>query len=173
MLNHLFRWSSFWSWRVCKQAKLSHLGHRKPAPHTLKSPRTQNESLSGADFGPEAQLGHFFSKMSKEIPLQSMAIVIGGYWQHLVSTGRSYVPHSRSYTRCFATCFWRSHYQPFVHLGAAIWHRWTIICGVPSKISVRPTSQRQLTLKRTIFVKPLVKYSWTQSIMCLKTASIV
>ena len=27
--NHLFRWSSFWSWRVCKQAKLSPLGHRK------------------------------------------------------------------------------------------------------------------------------------------------
>ena len=25
------RWSSFWSWRVCKQTKLSHLGHRKPA----------------------------------------------------------------------------------------------------------------------------------------------
>ena len=24
-------WSSFWSWRVCKQAKLSHLGHREPA----------------------------------------------------------------------------------------------------------------------------------------------
>ena len=29
--NHLLRWSSFWSWLVCKQAKLSHLGHRKPA----------------------------------------------------------------------------------------------------------------------------------------------
>ena len=29
--NHLFRWSSFWSWRVCKQAKLSHLGHKKNA----------------------------------------------------------------------------------------------------------------------------------------------
>ena len=30
--NHLFRWSSFWSWQVySKQAKLSHLGHRKPA----------------------------------------------------------------------------------------------------------------------------------------------
>ena len=28
--NYLFRWSLFWSWRVCKQAKLSHLGHRKP-----------------------------------------------------------------------------------------------------------------------------------------------
>ena len=29
---------------------------------------------------------------------------------------------------------------------AAIWHRWTILCGVPSKLSVTPTSQRQLTL---------------------------
>ena len=35
-----------------------------------------------------------------------------GYWQHLVSTGRRYVPHSRSYTRCFVPCFWRSHYRP-------------------------------------------------------------
>ena len=56
----------------------------------------------------------------------------------------------------------------FGHLGAAIWHRWTIICVMLSKISVTPTSQRQLTLKKTIFVKPFVKYSCTQSIMCLK-----
>ena len=28
--KHLKR-SSFWSWRLCKQAKFSHLGHRKPA----------------------------------------------------------------------------------------------------------------------------------------------
>ena len=35
-----------------------------------------------------------------------------GYWQHLVSTERRYVPHSRSYIRCFAPCFWTSHYQP-------------------------------------------------------------
>ena len=28
---HHLRWSSFWSWRVCKQVKLSHLGHRKHA----------------------------------------------------------------------------------------------------------------------------------------------
>ena len=32
------------------------------------------------------------------------------------------------------------------HLGAAIWQLWSIICMVPSKISVTPTSQRQLTL---------------------------
>ena len=34
----------------------------------------------------------------------------------------------------------------FGHLGAEIRYRWTIIYGVPSKISVTPTSQRQLTL---------------------------
>ena len=63
--------------------------------------------------------------MSKNRPLQSMAIVIGpcwtifcsqnrrgGYWQHLVSRERRYVPHSLSYSRCFASCFWRSHFQP-------------------------------------------------------------
>ena len=64
---------------------------------------------------------HFSSKMNKEKPLQSIAIVIepcwtnfcsGGYWQHLISTGRRYVPHSPIYTRCFAICFWRSYYPP-------------------------------------------------------------
>ena len=74
--NHLFRWSSFWSWRVCKQTKLSHLSHKKP------------ERI-------------FVHKNWR-----------GGYWQHLVSTGWCYVPHSRSYTQCFVPCFWRSHYQP-------------------------------------------------------------
>ena len=34
----------------------------------------------------------------------------------------------------------------FSLLGAAIWHRWTIICGVPSKISVTPTIQRHMML---------------------------
>ena len=129
--DHLFRWSSFWSWRVCKQAKLWHLGHRKAdaskTSHCLvwswnqlaiqcffaslsgpaidlqkmliwqkksffqmklililankkncrvwgieRSRRTQYDSLFGMDFGQEAQLGHFSSKMSKEWPLHSM-----------------------------------------------------------------------------------------------------
>ena len=39
-------------------------------------------------------------------------ILWGRYWQHLVSIGWRYMPHSRSYTRCFAPCFWISHYQP-------------------------------------------------------------
>ena len=29
----------------------------------------------------------------------------GGYWQHLVSIRRRYVPHSRSYTRCLSPVF--------------------------------------------------------------------
>ena len=58
----------------------------------------------------------------------------------------------------------------FGHLGVAIWHRWTIICGDAVKgMCYAPTSQRQLT----IFVKPLVKYSCTQYIMCLKIGPIV
>ena len=74
-----------------------------------------------------------------------------GYWQHLVSTERRYVPHSRSYTRWFAPRFWRSHYQPqsWYRLATSkLWFDtvWSIICGVPSKISVTPKSQRQLTL---------------------------
>ena len=35
----------------------------------------------------------------------------GRYWQHFVSTRLRYLPHSRSYTQCFAPCFWRLHYQ--------------------------------------------------------------
>ena len=68
----------------------------------------------------------------------------GRCWQHLVSTGRRYVPHSRSYTRCFTPA--AAELMSLGHLGAAIWHRWTIICGMPSNISFTPTNQRQLTL---------------------------
>ena len=69
-------------------------------------------------------IDHFSSKMSKE----SIAILIGPRWTNFcsqklkrrilttflqdISIGRHYVPHSRSYTRWFAPCFWRSPYQP-------------------------------------------------------------
>ena len=40
----IIRWSLFWSWRVCKQANLSHLGHRKSARIHWKAdtPKTSN-----------------------------------------------------------------------------------------------------------------------------------
>ena len=50
----------------------------------------------------------------------------GGYWQHLVSTGRHYVPHSQSYTWCFRPVF--EELMLFGHLGATISYRWTVIC---------------------------------------------
>ena len=89
----------------------------------------------------------------------------GGYWQHFVSTGRRFGSHSRSYTLYFAPCFWRSHLlakklMSFGHLGAANWHRWTIICGVPPKINVTPTSQRQLTLYNHLSWWSSLKFTW-------------
>ena len=56
--------------------KIEASGAQKTHTHILKSQRTLNESLFGADFGPEAKLSHFSSKLSKKKPLQSMAIVI-------------------------------------------------------------------------------------------------
>ena len=50
-------------------------GAQNTRTHTLKSQRTQNEPLFGADFSSEEQVEHFSSKMSKERPLQSMGIV--------------------------------------------------------------------------------------------------
>ena len=44
-----------------KTSKILAFGAQKPRTHTFKSRRTQNESLFGADFGPEAYLKHFSS----------------------------------------------------------------------------------------------------------------
>ena len=55
--NHLFRWSSFWFWRVCKQAKLSHLGHRKPSRIHWNPPHPKRVTV---------WCGFWASKMSKE-----------------------------------------------------------------------------------------------------------
>ena len=157
--SHLFRWSSFWFWRVCKQAKLLHLGHRKPARIHWKDDATKTSHClmrilvqrhNWAIFLRKwASRGRYSQWRSLSGHVERIFVhknCRGGYWQHLISTGRRYVPHSRSYRRCFVPCFWRSHYQPhissFGYLGAAFWHRWTIICGVASKISVTPTSQR-------------------------------
>ena len=150
--NHLFRWSLFWSWLVCKQAKLSHLGHRKPIRihwkadahktcHCLVQILVQKHYWA-IFLRKWARRGHYNQWRSLSGHVEQIFVHKnwrGGYWQHLVSTGRRYVRHSWSYTRRFAPCFWRLHYQP------QSWCR-LAICGVPSKINVTPTSQRQLTL---------------------------
>ena len=73
-------------------------------------------------------IGHFSSQMSKERPLAPFG-----------------------FNRIFYALFLKialsaAELMSFGQFGAAIWHLWTIICGVPSKISVTPISQKQLTL---------------------------
>ena len=98
----------------------------KEKPHAyIKKPTHLKRVTLWYGFWSRGIIGTFFFENEQGRPLQSMAIVIGpferifvhknwigGYWQHLVWTGRLYVPHSRSYTQCFAPCFWRSYYQP-------------------------------------------------------------
>ena len=152
--NHLFKWSSFWSWRVCQQAKLSYLGHRK----------ADTTDTVWYGFWSRSKLGHFSLKMSKERPLQSIAIIIGPCWTNFCSQKlkrRILATFDFNWTALHATqsklhsmlcalflkiALSAAELMSFGHLGAAIWHCWTIICGVPSKISITPTSHRQLTL---------------------------
>ena len=123
--NYLFGWSSFWSWRVYKQAKLSHFEHRKPARIHWKAdtPKMSHclvwifvQRHNWAIFLRNwARRGRYSQWRSLSGHVEYIFIHknwLGGYWQRLISTGRRYMPHSPSYTRCFAPCFRRSHYQP-------------------------------------------------------------
>ena len=120
--NHLFRRSSFWSWRVCRQAKLSLLGHRKPALIHWKADAPQTSHCLVRFLVQKHNWAIFLRKWARRGRYNQWRSLTGHvkrifvhknwrgeYWQHLVSTGRHYVPHSRSYTRCFAPCFWRLH----------------------------------------------------------------
>ena len=107
-IEHLFRWSSFWSWRVCKQAKL---GHRKP--ERIHSPKTSLflvrilvQRHNWAIFLRKwVRRGRYSQRrlLSSHVELQNWR---GGYWQHLVSIGRHYVPHSRSWCRLATSEQW-------------------------------------------------------------------
>ena len=111
---------SFWSWRVCKQAKLSHLGYRKPAHIHWKAdaPKTSHclvwilvqrhnwviflrKSAKRDCYSQWRSLSGHFERIFVHKNWR------GGYWQHLASTGQRYVPHRHSYIRWL-----RSHYQP-------------------------------------------------------------
>ena len=118
--NRLFRWNSFWSWRLCKHVKFSHLGHRKPsriywkadAPKTLHClVRVLAEAIFLWKWARRGRYGQLRS-LSDHVERIYVHKNWRGYWQYLVSTGPRYVPHSRSCTRCFAPCFWKSLWRP-------------------------------------------------------------
>ena len=156
--NHPFRWSSFWSWRLCKQAKLSHLGHRKPARIHRKAnaPKTSHcgfwtRGIIGSFFFGNEQgkavtvNGDRYRAMLNEFLFTKIEEVTFGFNRTAL---RAIQPKLHS---MFCVLFMKialSAAEPmsFGHLRTAMWQRWTIICGVSSKISVMPTSQRQLTL---------------------------
>ena len=115
MPNHFFRWSSFWYWRVCKQAKLSHLGHKKPTRIYWKADAPKTGYCLARILVKRHNWAIFLRKWVrrgrytqwKTLSVNVERIFVhkywrGGYWKHFVSTGRRYVPHTRSYTRCFA-----------------------------------------------------------------------
>ena len=109
-------------------------------------------------------MSNFSSKMSKKRPLQSTTIVIGQYGTNFyLQNLRKRILATLGFNRTalhptqpmlhsiFCDLFLKialsaAELMSFSHLAAAICHRWTIICGVPSKISVTPRSQRQLLL---------------------------
>ena len=106
--NHLLRWSSFWSWRVCKQAKLLHLVTEKLHAY-IKKPTHSKRVTVWFGFWSVTVNSNCYRHVKRIFVHKNWR---GRYLQHLVSIGRRYVQHSGSYTRCFALCFWRSHYQP-------------------------------------------------------------
>ena len=98
--NHLFRWSSFWTWRVCKQAKLSHLGHRKPARLHRKADAPKTSNCLARIFVQRHNWAIFLRKWAwtgrysqwRSLSGHSERIFVHKswrveYWQHLFSTG--------------------------------------------------------------------------------------
>ena len=96
--NYHFRWSSFWSWRVCKQAKLSHLRHRKPARIHWKAdtPKTSHflvriliQRHNWANYlWKWARRGRYCQWRSLSDHIERIFVHKnwrGRYWQHLVS----------------------------------------------------------------------------------------
>ena len=153
--NYLFRWSSLWSWRVCKKA--SHLAQRKPHAYIEKPTHPkritvwcgfwsrgiirsfcfeneQGETVTVNGNRYRAMLNEFlFIKIEEEDTGSTWFQQHGATCHTAEATLDVLRPVSMFYTLSAAEL------MTFLHLEAAIWHRWTI-CAVPSKISVTPTS---------------------------------
>ena len=97
-------------------------------------------------------IGPFFFQNEQEEVVQSMAICIGSCWTNFCSQKlkrriltifgfnrtalRTTLPklHSMFCALFLKIALSAAELMSFGHFGVAIWHRWTIICGVPSKI---------------------------------------
>ena len=123
--------------------------------------------------------------MSKERPLQSMAIVIGPWWNNFYSQKlKRRILATLVFNRT-ALCasqpklhwmFWAlflkialtaADLMSFGHLGATMWYRWTIICGVQSKTSITSIidtlkdSTREAIGERQLHTRDNVLKNWS------------
>ena len=141
--NHLFRWSSIWSWQVCKQVILSHLGHRKYA-YIEKSSYPKRVLVQRHNWPI-----FFENEQGKAITVSGdhnqAALATFGYNRTALRVTQPKL-HLMFWVLFLKIVLLAAELMSFGHLEAAFWHRWTIICGVASKISITPTSQTQLTL---------------------------
>ena len=154
--NHHFRWSSFCSWRVCKQAKLLHLEHRKPARIHWRADAPKTSHCLVPILVQRHIEPFFFENEQGEAvcsqKLKRRILATFGVKRTALRATQSKL-HSMFCDLFLKISLSAAELMAFGHLVSAIWHRWTIICGVPSRISVTLTSQRQLTLKG--------QYSWS------------
>ena len=163
-------WSSYWSWGVCKQAELSHLGHRKPARIHWKADALKTRHCFVRILVQRHDWVNILRKWAKRGRYSQWRSLLRHverifvhknwreeYCQHLVSKGRRYLSHSSM----FCVLFWKialsaAELMSFAHLGAKIWHCFPVICGVPSKISVTPKVDAPKT--RNCLVGILVRF---------------
>ena len=99
--HHLFKWSSFWSWRLCKQEKWPHLGHRKSARIHWKADAPKTSQCLVRILVQKHTFLRKWSKRGRYIKWGSLSGRVerifvhknwrGGYWQHLVSKAAIWV----------------------------------------------------------------------------------
>ena len=125
--------------------------HRKPVGIHWKADAPKTSHCLVRILVQRHKWGNFSLKMSKKRPLQSMAIISGPCWTNFCSQKfkrrilaafgfnrtalRATQPklHSMFCALFLKITLSAAELMSFGHLGAKIWHRWTIICEVPSK----------------------------------------
>ena len=138
--NHLFIsfWSSFWSWRVWKQVKLCIWGTENPHTYIKKPTHPKRVTVWGG-FWSRGIIGPFFLQDE-----QGDAVTVNGSRYRAMLNEFLFTQikeedgapcHTAEATLDVLRPVFEdriitaAELMSFGHFGAAVWHRWTIICG--------------------------------------------
>ena len=186
--NHLFRWTSFWSRRACKQAKLSHLGHRKPARIHWKADAPKRVTVWCGIWSRGIILSFFFENE------QGKTVTVNGDCYRAMLNEFLFTKTEEEdigniwFQQDGTTCQTAETTLDVLNIvfEDRISSRWADVVWPPSSCDLTPLNyylwgtikdkcyaDKPDILLRTIFVKPSVKYSCTQSVMCLKIGPIM